>query len=170
LPAAIGTFVENVHLANFPGGLVELEWALQTAAVAAGAAALAFEEHAYSVEGMSLLRAEQFYRHSQGTARAREAIVEWDHWRKRCYAWIYEATKGVNWIADVVRRDLNPLFFAADGKFAVIEAIPVGGNRILKLEYEPQERDAERANTLRELSDKAEMPSFAWLDAEFASE
>lgn len=159
-----------MHLANFPGVFVELEWALQTTAVAAGTAALTFEEHAFSVEGMSLLRADQFYRHSRGTPRAWEAVAEWDRWRKRCYAWIYEATKAVNWLAGVVRRDLNPLFFAAEGKFAVIEDTPVSGTRILKLEYEPEERKADRVKTLRELTDKLEAPSFPWLDAEFASE
>jgi hypothetical protein len=170
LPAAIGTFLKDVHLANFPGVLVELEWALETAAVACGTAALTFEEHAVSVHGMSLLRGEQFYRHSYGTPRAREAVAEWDRWCKRCYAWIYEATKAVNWIADVVRRDLNPLFFAAEGKFAVIESDLVLGQGILKVEYESEERDAERAKELRELADQLDTPSFPWLDAEFAGE
>jgi hypothetical protein len=170
LPAAIGSFFEDVHLANFPGVLSELEWALQTTAIAGAKAALTFEEHAFSVEGMPLLRADQFYRHSYDTPGAREAVEEWDRWCKRCYAWIYEATKAINWLADVVRRDLNPLFFAAEGKFAVIEDNPVGGKRILKLEYEPDEREADRATTLRELADKTESPSFAWLDDEFASE
>jgi hypothetical protein len=170
LHSAIGAFVEDVHLANYPGVLVELEWALHTTAIAAATAALAFEEHAFSVEGMSLLRADQFYRHSYGTPRARAALEEWDRWRKRCYAWIYEATKAINWLADVVRRDLNPLFYAAEGKFAVIEDNPVSGKRILKLEYESEERVADRAALLRELADKTDSPSFAWLDAEFASE
>lgn len=170
LPSAIGGFVEDVHLANFPGVLFELEWALQTTATASATAALTFEEHAFSVPGMSVLRADQFYRHSYGTPRAREGVEAWDRWRKRCYAWIYEATKAINWLADVVRRDLNPFFFAAEGKFAVIEDNPSGGNRILKLEYESEERQADRAAVLRELAEKKDSPSFAWLDAEFKSD
>jgi hypothetical protein len=167
LPTAIGSYVEDVHLSNLPGVLVELEHALETAAVSAGAAAMTFEEHAFAVQSMSLLRAHQFYRDAQGTPRASETLEEWDSWRKRCYAWIYEATKAVNWLADVVRRDLNPLFFAAEGKFAVIEYNPGHGNQILKLEYDPYDRTSERAAILRDLAEKKEAPSFAWLDQEF---
>jgi hypothetical protein len=57
-------FVEEVRLANFPGVLSELKWALQTTAIAGATAALTLEEHAFSVEGTSLLRADPFYRHS----------------------------------------------------------------------------------------------------------
>lgn len=170
LPSAIGVFVEDVHLANFPGVLIELEHALGAAAVASGTAALTFEEHAVLVQGMTLLRGHQFYRDAAGTPEARQALDEWGLWRMRCYAWIYEATKAVNWLADVVRRDLNPLFFAAEGKFAVIENHPLSGKRILKLEYEPDERVAERIARLRELAEKDEPPSFPWLEEEFKGE
>jgi hypothetical protein len=170
LPTAIGSYVEDVHLANFPGVLLELEHALETAAVAAGTAAMTFEKNAFLVEGMSLLRGHQFYRDAQGTPGAQKARDEWNRWQKHCSAWIYEATKAVNWLADVVRRDLNPLFFAAEGRFAVIEDNPARGRRILKLDYDPKERNAERAGFLRDLAQKDEAPSFLWLDKEFELE
>lgn len=31
-----------------------------------------------------------------------------------------EATKAANWMADIVRRDINPLFFATKGKFFIV--------------------------------------------------
>ena len=31
-----------------------------------------------------------------------------------------EATKAANWLADIVRRDINPMFYATKGKFFVI--------------------------------------------------
>lgn len=170
LPDAIGRFFQSVHLANFPGTLLELEHALATTAVAAGTAALTFEEHAVLVPRTSLVRAHQFYRDSYGTPRATQAIEEWDAWRKRCYAWIYEATKAVNWLADVVRRDLNPLFFAAEGRFAVVEVNPAHGSRILKLDYDPDERTADRAAVLRELADSDEAPRYPSLEEEFRRE
>ena len=99
--------MRDVHLAPLPGVLEELEWALETASVAAGTAARTFEEHAFRVDGGALLRANQFYRDAYGTSQRQAAHAEWDGWCKRCYAWIYEATKAVNWLADVVRRYLT---------------------------------------------------------------
>jgi hypothetical protein len=169
LPASVGKFLEDVVLANFPGALLEIEWALRAAAIAAAAAARTFEEHAFSVPKTALLRADQFYRHAYGKPHAAEVLQEWDAWRKRCYAWVYEATKAANWLADVVRRDVNPMFFAAEGKFAVVETNIESGKRILKLEYETAERKADRPEILRDLADHDDAPTYAFLEGEFAS-
>ncbi len=67
---------------------------------------------------------ERFYR-SQGWIENEEAYKqlfnEYDIWQNKCKNHVIEATKAANWLADVVRRDLNPLFFATKGKFFVIE-------------------------------------------------
>lgn len=168
LPGSIGAFTTDVFRANFPGRLEELEWALRAAAVAAGAAATTFEQHATTVPGSPFLRGDQFYRLAAGTPRSRAALEEWDRWRKHCYAWVYETTKSVNWLAHVVRRDLDPLFFAAEGKFVVYEDNLESGHRTLLLEYEPQERTADRADVLREIAGRGEAPRFDFLEGQFA--
>jgi hypothetical protein len=168
LPGAIGSFTTDVFRANFPGELEELEWALQAAAAAAGSAARTFEQHATAVPGRSFLRGDQFYRLAAGTPRSRAALEEWARWCKHCYAWIYETAKGVNWLAEIVRRDLDSLFFAADGKFVVYEDNLESGHRTLLVEYEPGDRTAERAEILRELADRGEAPTYDFLEKEFA--
>jgi hypothetical protein len=42
---------------------------------------------------------------------------EFDMWVEECHHLIIDATKAANWFREVVRRDINPMFFAADGKF-----------------------------------------------------
>lgn len=42
-------------------------------------------------------------------------------WLDECYSLIKSATKAANWFADVVRREINPMFFAEKGKFLIIE-------------------------------------------------
>jgi hypothetical protein len=45
---------------------------------------------------------------------------EYDAWHDKCEQLVIEATKAANWLADVVRRDVNPLFYATKGKFFII--------------------------------------------------
>ena len=37
---------------------------------------------------------------------------------------MFEATKAANWVAEVIRRDLNPAFHAVSGKFTL--TVPKG--------------------------------------------
>jgi hypothetical protein len=49
-----------------------------------------------------------------------QLVNEYESWREKCRSHVIEATKAANWLAEVVRRDINPLFFATKGKFFVI--------------------------------------------------
>ncbi|KTB48080.1 HNH endonuclease [Dehalogenimonas alkenigignens] len=49
-----------------------------------------------------------------------ELFEEYKCWHTKCENHIIEATKAINWLADVVRRDINPLFYATKGKFFLI--------------------------------------------------
>lgn len=46
-----------------------------------------------------------------------ELVEEHEKWLDRCQYMVIEATKAANWFAEVVRRDINPLFFSTKGKF-----------------------------------------------------
>ncbi len=48
-----------------------------------------------------------------------KVMEEHEAWGDAVDALVFEATKAANWVADVVRRDINPMFFATDGKFTV---------------------------------------------------
>jgi len=39
---------------------------------------------------------------------------------------IRQSTRAANWVAEVVRRDLNPAFFAVSGKFTLTEQDGLG--------------------------------------------
>ena len=62
-------------------------------------------------------------------------------WISECHTSIHESTKAVNWFADVVRRDLNPMFFAKEGKFIITEGPFEGLSfRTALLEYSSEEK------------------------------
>jgi len=79
-------------------------------------------EHAHMDPDSGRYEADRFYRMVEyEEVEAIRLQKEWDAWIDECYSLIYEATKAANWFAEVVRRDINPLFFAADGKFIIVE-------------------------------------------------
>lgn len=43
-----------------------------------------------------------------------------DRWERCLDELIIEVVKAANWFADIVRRDINPLFIATNGKFSLI--------------------------------------------------
>jgi hypothetical protein len=50
-----------------------------------------------------------------------EDLKKYDAWLDECLKSINEATRAANWFADAARRDINPMFFAARGKFLIVE-------------------------------------------------
>jgi hypothetical protein len=52
--------------------------------------------------------------------RFRELAAKRDVWEKYLNELLLEAVKAANWLADVVRRDINPLFMATDGRFSLV--------------------------------------------------
>ena len=54
------------------------------------------------------------------------------------------ATKSANWVAEVVRRELNPSFFAVPGKFVVTSGPNMEGVYVTRvLEYSEEQKNAE---------------------------
>ena len=66
---------------------------------------------------------------------------EYEAWGDQVDALTVEATKAANWVADVVRHDVNPMFFATMGKFTVTYG-PVEDlrTRTILAEYTEEER------------------------------
>lgn len=66
---------------------------------------------------------------------------EYEAWGDGVDALVVEVTKAANWVADIVRRDINPMFFAAKGRFTVTYG-PVQDlrTRTILPEYSEEER------------------------------
>jgi hypothetical protein len=45
----------------------------------------------------------------------------WQRWIWHMELLVRKSTRAANWVAEVVRRDLNPAFFAVTGKFTLTE-------------------------------------------------
>jgi hypothetical protein len=65
--------------------------------------------------------ADRFYRRPAFNPNYDKQLDEFEAWQDRCYKLLKDATKAANWFADVVRRDINPMFFAIQGKFLIME-------------------------------------------------
>jgi len=50
----------------------------------------------------------------------------WQHWVWHMDLLITESTRAANWVAEIVRRDLNPAFFAVTGKFTLTQQEDLG--------------------------------------------
>lgn len=63
----------------------------------------------------------KFYKEGGFNHNYRQDLKRYTDWLEDCYELIREATKAANWFADVVRRDINPLFYATQGRFLIVE-------------------------------------------------
>lgn len=118
-PDAIWEFRQQVIGAIWPPGYEELRRATVTFSLLAHLAAQEFLEH--SDDAGDYYIAHRFYRRAEYGPNEDKLLAEFNAWQERCYKLLKEATKAANWFADVVRRDINPMFFASTGKFLVME-------------------------------------------------
>jgi len=81
----------------------------------------------------------KFYKHYSYPECDNKAL-EYDEWLRKCYNLVIEATKGANWFADIVRRDINPLFFVENGKFLTMEGDLISGYEYKLYEYSMDEK------------------------------
>lgn len=117
-------FYNKIIGAVWPKALPELECALKKLTCEIYEAFQTFVEHCEpSKTGDGILVEERFYK-SRGwiedNNEYQQLFNEYKAWNEKCQNHVIEATKAANWLADVVRRDVNPLFFATKGKFFVI--------------------------------------------------
>jgi hypothetical protein len=160
-------FLNKILGAVWPKTLPELECALKKLTYEIYEAIQTFEEHCEPSKAKdNILVEERFYK-SHGWIEDhnvyQQLFNEYEAWHGKCEKHVIEATKAANWLADVVRRDVNPLFFATKGKFFVIMGPYAGLTwRSVFLEYtEEEKREIRRLcekgwNIARDFSKEAE--------------
>lgn len=117
-------FFNKILGAVWPNTFPELECSLKRLTYFIYNGIQTFMEHCdTSKTNDKVLVEERFYR-SRGWIEDDDEyhrlVNEYNVWVKECNDNIVNATKAANWFAEVVRRDINPLFFATKGKFFVI--------------------------------------------------
>lgn len=119
LPDQIFEFRQRAGAAIWPSAFDELRRATITLATYLNAAAQNFLRHArYSGAFYVPIK---FYKeggHNPDYDRDLELYKQWIH---KGFGLLRKAAAAANWFADIVRRDLNPMFFAKTGKFVVLE-------------------------------------------------
>ncbi len=113
---------QRIAAAVWPGTLPELERSLATFSKVLLAFANVFMEHARKEGERDAYRGEKFYNIDDWDPPRYERLShQWDKWTEACDGLIREATRAANWVASVVRRELNPMFYALEGKFFLTE-------------------------------------------------
>jgi HNH endonuclease len=115
-PDTIWEFRQQVIATIWPPDYEELQRATETLSIMTLCAVQKFMEHSQFCDNRYIV--DRFYRRQPHNPKA---VEEFDDWQVKCDNLLIAATKAANWFADVVRRDINPMFFAANGKFLIGE-------------------------------------------------
>lgn len=138
-PDKIFDFRQNVIAAIWPEEFEELKRAAISLSVILNRAAQTYLEHA-DLKGDTYFPF-KFYKAMPSNPNYNSDLEEYEQWLGDCYSLIKQATKAANWFADVVRRDINPMFFAEKGKFLIMEGPFIDLSFRTKLiEYSAEER------------------------------
>ncbi|MBW4465643.1 MAG: HNH endonuclease [Pegethrix bostrychoides GSE-TBD4-15B] len=137
LPQDFLSFRRKVFSTDFPGTLTELEKAVRTLSILLHKAARVFQKHCQIKEdsnGNLYYEGVRFYKIPEWDAEKYNRLSEeFNIWVEECHQLVIDATKAANWFREVVRRDINPMFFAADGKF--VATYPWSGDMGLSHQY-----------------------------------
>lgn len=118
-PERLFEFRQRVAAAIWPEDAVELRRATETLAILIHRAIEKFREH--SVFEGDRYWPRKFYREGGFNPNYDRDLDRYKAWLDECWRLVKEATKAANWFADVVRRDVNPLFFIEHGRFLINE-------------------------------------------------
>jgi hypothetical protein len=164
----VETFRQRIIRTVWPGKIPELEEALETLSINLAMAVKTFSKHSESgADGW--VNEVRFYRFAQEHDEYERLGKEYDEWLDEQYEFLFEATKCANWVADVVRNSLNPMFFAVPGKFV----ITTGPNMRLQfvtqvLKYSEEEKKQAHEKVLQKL--KADFDEQRKLEKEMRGE
>lgn len=118
-------FRQRIVVAVWPRTNEELERALQTLSICINTAAQRFLTETETL-GDERVEVKYYKQIGYDPARYQALFDRWDLWNLHIELLITECTKAANWVAEVVRRDLNPAFFAVAGKFSLIQQDGLG--------------------------------------------
>ncbi|HHQ4712022.1 TPA: HNH endonuclease [Aeromonas veronii] len=124
MPDEIYEFRQKVIGAIWPEEYDELHRAAETLSIALNLAAQTFLKHCER-HGETLYPY-KFYKRNGWNENYDAEAKEYDAWAKQCREYLIDSTKAANWFADVVRKDINPMFFAEHGRLLVIEGDILG--------------------------------------------
>jgi hypothetical protein len=65
----------------------------------------------------------KFYKASGYNKNYHQDAKRYNEWLDKYYHELKEATKAANWLADAVKENINPMFFAEQGKFLIEEGL-----------------------------------------------
>ncbi len=129
----------------WPGTVPELECAVKTLSLYLTLALKTFGEHC-EPWGEDCFIEIRFYKGSGWNDRYNEDLAAYNEWIEKQNKFILEATKSANWVAEVVRRELDPAFYAVPGKFVVTMGPSMSGTFVTRVvEYTAEEKNAEPA-------------------------
>ncbi len=138
MPKKLYEFRLKVLAAVWPEDFDELKRASQTLAILLNMAAQTFLEHAQPID--DTYYPHKFYKDDAWNENYDQDLAKYNNWLDRSIALVRDATKAANWFADVVRRDINPMFFAKEGKFLTMEG-DIRGWEARLWEYTTEERN-----------------------------
>lgn len=106
----------------WPGKYPELEKAIKLLAKLFGDVVGTFLEHS-ELTGEGDYKGVKFYKYYYGKEQSliNEKVAEYNSWEESLSTSMHEATKSLNLFADKVRENINPFFYATEGKFMLIE-------------------------------------------------
>jgi hypothetical protein len=136
-PSEIFEYRLKVMRAIWPEEFDELKRATTTLALTLNVAAQTFMEHS-ELQGETYYP-HKFYKSGGWNDNFDQDLSRYEDWINNCHTTLRESTKAANWFADVVRRDINPMFFADEGKFLVVEGDFLGYEGKI-LEYSEEEK------------------------------
>lgn len=124
LPEQIFEFRQKVISAIWPDEFNELKRATETLSITLHIAAQQFMEHTILIG--DTYHPDKFYKANGWNDNYDITLNKYTKWISSCHEKLIEATKAANWFADIVRRDINPTFFAEKGKFLTMEGDILG--------------------------------------------
>ena len=109
----------KMYKAIWPGTLPELEAAMKLFSTTMNTMLNFYMKNAESIKD-HYKEDRSFKRQMHPEKLFREWADRRDRWERYLDELIIEVVKAANWLADLVRRDINPLFMATDGKFSLM--------------------------------------------------